>query len=650
MNFGAILPHTLLFGGVKHYLEVAETIIKRGNSFTIFSPEGTPPNWCSFSGEILPLSDIGKVSLDVLITSEECFLSELITHTAPKKFFYTINENKALRKIVKHPEITFLCNSKRSFRHVKKKINITPYTATCGVNINDFYPRKKELPTDPFVVMTYGRQSMKLKGTHLVNAACEKLYREGYNIKLLLFDTITSDNIRRDIESFTSACPFEFVVNHPVEKNRELYHRAHVFASAERKGTWANTASEAMACGVPVVASSVGSDDFLFHNETGITVRRSAGSIAKALKKLYKSRELRDRLSQEGARRVTEWQWQISADQILALSEQTDVKKVSHLQWPFLPNQIKGTSLKNREVTLPEKLPAGVYIYNYHAIVNSRSQEPWEKALTESKTELSLFKKHIEWLMTRMTPVSLPEIPEILKKGPTRPYFAITFDDGFRNISQVEPFLSERGVIPTVFINGDIIDGAKASWVIQLSSLIADGKFSELKKALKKKFSFSPRKPKHIYRFVKECSQFYEVTALIDSMSKRETDRQFLTWEELGELQNKGWHIGNHTLSHASLQGVSFFDQQHEIEGNYLRCKERGISMIPWLAFPYGSSEHVNGATLNWLYDHHEWIGLFANGGFNTRFERREILRMGIGNNSLDELKLVTAEAIKRIG
>lgn len=648
MNFGAILPHTLLFGGVKHYLEVAETIIRRGNSFTLFTPEGTPPNWCIFSGNILPLTEISGYDLDVLITSEESFLPELLNHPAHKKLFYTINENKALAKIVKHPEITFLCNSTRSFRHVKKKIGVTPYTATCGVNIDHYYPRPEELPTDPFVIMTYGRQSMKLKGTHLVKAACEQLYKEGYNIKLLLFDTVTDENVRRDIESFSSSCPFEFVVNHPVEKNRELYYRAHVFASAERKGTWANTASEAMACGIPVVASEVGSDDFLINNKTGLKIRRTVGSIARALKKLYNSKELRERLSNEGARRVTEWQWQISADQILALSEHPDLKKVSHLKWPFLPNLLKETPLSNKNVSLPESIPAGVYIYNYHAIVASASQEPWEEVLTESKTDLARFKEQIEWLSANMSPVPLTEIPNILKKGATEPFFAITFDDGFKNISQVEPLLSEYDITPTVFINSEIIDGKKASWVIQLSSLLAEGKFPQLKKALKTRFNFSPRKPKHIYRFVKESAQFYEVTALINEMCKTKTKRQFLSWDELRELHNKGWHIGNHTLSHASLQGISFFDQQREIEENIIRCTEERLEMIPWLAFPYGSSEHVNGGILNWLYDHREWFGVFANGGFNTHFAQREILRMGIGNNTLDEFKLITAQSIDK--
>ncbi|MCP4297353.1 MAG: glycosyltransferase family 4 protein, partial [Proteobacteria bacterium] len=179
----------------------------------------------------------------------------------------------------------------------------------------------------------YGRQSMRLKGTHLVKKACENLHKKGFNIKLLLFDTITDDNIKADIDSFTSTCPFEFVVNHPVEKNYELYHRASAFASAERKGTWANTASEAMACGVPVVASGVGSDDFLIHGETGLRVGLSSRSIEKALKKLYLDQEFQNRAVEAGIRRVRQYQWRFSADHILALCQRPDAYTMYESHW-----------------------------------------------------------------------------------------------------------------------------------------------------------------------------------------------------------------------------------------------------------------------------------------------------------------------------
>ena len=60
--------------------------------------------------------------------------------------------------------------------------------------------------------MAYGRIVERVKGTHYVVSACEKLYAQGYNIKLLLYDTPVDEGAARRIKEFTCKCPFEFVV------------------------------------------------------------------------------------------------------------------------------------------------------------------------------------------------------------------------------------------------------------------------------------------------------------------------------------------------------------------------------------------------------------------------------------------------------
>jgi glycosyltransferase involved in cell wall biosynthesis len=329
LQLAVILPHTLLFGGVKQYVELGNTFVARGHRFIIFSPDGVGPDWYPFSGETLPLSEFEDHKLDVVITSEEMFLDYIVNSKARYKVFYVINKNKALRRIARHKAIIFFANSTQTMRRIRKKTGKTAFKAYCGVNTDDFFPRKHSIPDEPFVVFTYGRQTMKRKGTDLVKKACENLYRKGYNIKLLLFDTITDKKKEEDYRNFNGDMPFEFVINHPVKKNHELFHRAHVFASAERKGTWANTASEAMACGIPVIASKVGSEDFLIHEKTGLLVSHSPRSIEKAIKRLYHDAGLRERLAKAGIGIIRQYQWRITADRILSLFEQSDYNGIT---------------------------------------------------------------------------------------------------------------------------------------------------------------------------------------------------------------------------------------------------------------------------------------------------------------------------------
>jgi glycosyltransferase involved in cell wall biosynthesis len=157
----------------------------------------------------------------------------------------------------------------------------------------------------------------KSKGTHLVVKACERLYAKGYPIKMILFDTPVSAKAIRAIEEFSASVPFEFVVNHPVSKNVELFHRGDIFVAAERKTGYSNTAAEAMACGLPVIGAPSGTKHFLFHMKTGVTVDRTVVDIANALELLINDFELRKKLARQGRKKIEEFSWEALAEKIL---------------------------------------------------------------------------------------------------------------------------------------------------------------------------------------------------------------------------------------------------------------------------------------------------------------------------------------------
>jgi glycosyltransferase involved in cell wall biosynthesis len=140
--------------------------------------------------------------------------------------------------------------------------------------------------------------------------ACEKLYRMGYNVKLLLFDSPLDEVSHEKIRTFRCKVPFEFVVNHPVHENSSLYARADAFVAAEKKGGWSNTAAEALASGVALIGTSTGTKDFLIHNETGLLVWRHAYFIRKALQKLIDDPALTQRLALKGREKIKEFDWE----------------------------------------------------------------------------------------------------------------------------------------------------------------------------------------------------------------------------------------------------------------------------------------------------------------------------------------------------
>jgi glycosyltransferase involved in cell wall biosynthesis len=205
------------------------------------------------------------------------------------------------------------------YRHDKLWFGVTPFLAAGGINSQLFFPKeiRERKEGEPFTIMVYGRLTEHIKGTELVVEACERLHGKYPFIRLLLFDTPVNESMSNAIASFQSSIPFEFVLNHPVEQNVALFHKADIFVAAEKQTGWANTVAEAMAAGIPVVATRSGTLDILYNHETGIRVRRNVRSIMHGIESLLLSLELRRMLAENARRHIVKFDWQILADRIL---------------------------------------------------------------------------------------------------------------------------------------------------------------------------------------------------------------------------------------------------------------------------------------------------------------------------------------------
>lgn len=309
LAMGVILPHTKIFGGVKRFLELGKAFTQHGNEFIVFTPEGTTPDWYRGSCRGEKLSNLPHYQLDALFFTQVEFLSDLLNANAKLKILYHIGPRVILNRVLKHKEIIILANSSNMFELDKRKYGIKPVKAYGGIHIPELNEVKRH-EDEPFKVMAYGRLSRKGKGTSLVVKACEKLYRKGYNVKLLLFDSPIDQASLEKIENFRCKVPFEFIVNHPVQDNHELFNRADVFVAAEKKGGWSNTAAEALASGIPLIGTSIGTKDFLIHAETGLRVWRHPYFIRKAIEKLINDPELAKRLATNGRKKIKEFNWE----------------------------------------------------------------------------------------------------------------------------------------------------------------------------------------------------------------------------------------------------------------------------------------------------------------------------------------------------
>lgn len=320
MRFGVLLPHTKLYGGVKRFLELGNVFVEKGHDFCVFTPDGQSPLWFPYKGRMATFDDLKGAALDALWTTTPAYMPLVLQSSARHKIFYHVRIKEKLADILKNPEVELYACSGNVYEHDLKKYGKQAFMAVGGVTVSNYQPKQDyHVENRPFVVMGYGRLAESVKGTRYVVSACERLYKKGYNIKLLLFDTHTSEKMKQKYERFRCSCPYEFILNHPFERNSKLFGRADCFVSAEnpKYSGWNNTVAEAMACGLPVISTKAGTNDLLVDGVNGLRSARWIFCFARHIARLYHNEDLRRMLGTAAREHIKKFDWELVADRIL---------------------------------------------------------------------------------------------------------------------------------------------------------------------------------------------------------------------------------------------------------------------------------------------------------------------------------------------
>lgn len=320
MKLGVLLPHTKLYGGVKRFLELGNIFVKMGHSFYVFTPDGKGPDWFNFKGEMKTFDQIAETKLDALWTTTPKFMPLMDESGAKRKIFYHVRIKERLKKWLRNPNIELYACSTNIYEHDLRKYGRKAFKAIGGVTVTNYQPKTNyKVENRPFVVMGYGRLAERVKGTKYVVKACERLYKKGYNIKLLLFDTALNNEWQEKLNNFKCSCPYEFIQNHPFDRNSELFGKADCFVSAEnpKYSGWNNTVAEAMACALPIVSTKAGTMDLIIDDINGIRSARWVFCFERHIARLYRDEQLRQRLGTAARKHIEQFDWNLVAKNIL---------------------------------------------------------------------------------------------------------------------------------------------------------------------------------------------------------------------------------------------------------------------------------------------------------------------------------------------
>ncbi|MDD4856661.1 MAG: glycosyltransferase family 4 protein [Candidatus Krumholzibacteria bacterium] len=309
MKIGAILPHTLVFGGVRRYVELGNCFVARGHRFSIYTPQGEASAWLPFAGETLTFNALANSANDVLICGSPELLALLDGTAARIRIFYIQLERvEGEDRIIRSGMHRIMVNSSGLARRVRRRYGVEPIDGIGGVNPELFHPVPHE-SSGPFRVLCYGRLSKPRKGARFVVEAVRSLRRKGFNVELDLFDTLNPGSVDPRV-GFDPGVPYRYYLNLPQERMAGMYGSADAFVAAEHRAGWSNTAAEAAACGVPLVCTRSGTEDFAEDGVTALLLRsRMAFFIERAVKRLYLDRSLGARLGEAGRRRILDFTW-----------------------------------------------------------------------------------------------------------------------------------------------------------------------------------------------------------------------------------------------------------------------------------------------------------------------------------------------------
>jgi len=313
MRFAAVLPTIRCYGGVRRYLEIGNELTRRGHDFTLFvddlkgDAKNIQPDWFNCYFDIYGPSwvndhNVGK--FDVAIMSEHCF-HLFVKIPAPTRIYYSIGYTVDENAIAICDIVT--ANSTRQMRYMQS-LDQHPVDWIGGINLSQFKPM--EVPKlQPPQIIFHGKWSA-IKGT---GYACR-----GAELAAKKRDLICTPFGNKELVTPRCNSDVSKYFALPQNKMTKMYCESSIVIEvAIDECGWANVAAEAMACGVPVICTSVATEDFAVHEKTALVVpRKDSQAVADAIVRLIDEPKLVKELTTNASKKIAKFSWENLVDKI----------------------------------------------------------------------------------------------------------------------------------------------------------------------------------------------------------------------------------------------------------------------------------------------------------------------------------------------
>lgn len=286
--------------------------------------------------------------------------------------------------------------------------------------------------------------------------------------------------------------------------------------------------------------------------------------------------------------------------------------------------------------------PPGVYIMLYHSIMGSHPAYFMEEKVG---TPWRRFAEHLMFYREHFQIISLTQAVRLLRRreGVLREsYIVITFDDAYKSVlKRAVPLLDHWQLPATIFVCDDFATGRAGYWRVRLSLLL--GEKPEVAGELGRRLGTKEATPRELFNYAK--NHFSEelistVNELWDSSGLGHRDLDFfMSYTDLHGLQTQQYEIGSHTLSHPVLSALPFEVARQEIISGHRQVEEALKRACRFFSYPFGNVRHWLPAHEMVLQELGDVIALMANGGVNRWLYPLHVRRIGVTDESVDDMR-----------
>lgn len=200
-----------------------------------------------------------------------------------------------------------------------------------GINVEDFLPDYEKRDPSHFTIVCISRITPR-KGIRFLIQAFRLLSVRYSNARMLI---VGDGNEKTSLEQLTMSLGLEdriiFTGAVPHENVLRYYQKADAFVLPSLNEGMSNTMLEALACGLPLVATDTGgTKEILIENRNGFIVKmRNPDDLAEKLEKLIADPSLADKMGRESLRLAKELSWESVAKGYADLYQKTiNLKKI----------------------------------------------------------------------------------------------------------------------------------------------------------------------------------------------------------------------------------------------------------------------------------------------------------------------------------